>query len=81
MEGREVSDSDEDEGEAADGEAEARDAAVEAAELDGATVECITTGGAAGMLHHTREYCKLLLQRVIAALSSVAVSTTDGIVT
>ena len=78
IEGREVSDSDEDDGEGADGEAEARDAAVEAAELDGATVESITTGSAAGTPHQEREQCKLLLQQVIGALNSVSVSTVES---
>ena len=72
VEGREVSDSDEEEGEEADEEAEARDAAVEAAELDGATVERIATGSAAGAPQHTGEPCTLLPQRVTGTLSSVS---------
>ena len=76
-----MSDSEEDEGEGADGEAEARDAAVAAAELDGATVERVTTGSAAGTPHHTREQCQPLSQLGTGALSSISVSTAQGRVT
>ena len=71
MEGREVSDSDEDEGDEADEEAEARDAAVEAAELDGATVERVATGSAAGAPHHMQEPCNLLSRQMTGVRSSV----------
>ena len=73
-----MSDSDEDEGEAADEEVDARDAAVEAAELDGATVEPITIGRAAGTPDRTWERCKLLSQRVTGALFLVSGSTAEG---
>ena len=48
------------------------DAAVEAAELDGATVERVATGSAAGAPQHTGEPCTLLPQRVTGTLSSVS---------